>query len=101
MAYPVGAQTGQLGEMRLTVQLALRQIPQPGEGDIVHDQPPIRPKNGDSFVQRVEGGGDALEVKAPRVGLYKSWIASLDEGWMRFVFDTNGVPYKTLVNADR
>src|SRR5262249_30086319 len=29
-------------------------------------------------------GGDALEVKAPRVGLYKSWIASLDEGWTRF-----------------
>jgi hypothetical protein len=44
--------------------------------------------------------GSALTVTAPRVGLYKSWIASLDEGWTRFVLDTNGVPYKTIVNAD-
>jgi hypothetical protein len=44
--------------------------------------------------------GSALAVKTPRIGLYKSWVASLDEGWTRFVFDTNGVPYKTLVNAD-
>jgi hypothetical protein len=44
--------------------------------------------------------GSALEVKAPRVGLYKSWVAALDEGWTRFVLDSNGVPYKTIVNAD-
>ena len=45
-------------------------------------------------------GGSALEMKAPRVALYKSWIASLDEGWTRFVLDTNGVPYKSVVDAD-
>jgi hypothetical protein len=44
--------------------------------------------------------GAALQVKAPRIGLYKSWIASLDEGWTRFVFDKNGIAYKTLVDAD-
>ncbi len=44
--------------------------------------------------------GDALAVKTPRIGLYKSWVASLDEGWTRFVLDTNGVPYKTVVDAD-
>jgi hypothetical protein len=44
--------------------------------------------------------GSALEVKAPRVGLYKSWIASLDEGWTRYALDTNGVPYTSIVDAD-
>jgi hypothetical protein len=44
--------------------------------------------------------GSVLAVTTPRVGLYKSWSAALDEGWTRFVLDTNGVPYKSLVNAD-
>jgi hypothetical protein len=44
--------------------------------------------------------GSALRMKAPRIGLYKSWIASLDEGWTRFIFDKNGIPYKTVVDAD-
>jgi hypothetical protein len=44
--------------------------------------------------------GSALELKAPRVGLYKSWIASLDEGWTRYSLDTNGVPYTSIVDAD-
>lgn len=34
--------------------------------------------------------------KAPRVALYKPWTASMDEGWTRWLFDTQGVPY---VNA--
>jgi len=44
--------------------------------------------------------GSALAVTTPRVGLYKSWVAALDEGWTRWVFDTNGVPYKTIYDAD-
>jgi hypothetical protein len=44
--------------------------------------------------------GSALAVTTPRVGLYKSYVAALDEGWTRWVLDTNGVPYKTLYDAD-
>ena len=44
--------------------------------------------------------GAALIEKAPRVGLYKSYTGPLDEGWMRFVMDTNGIPYTRLVDAD-
>ena len=35
-------------------------------------------------------------AKAPRVALYKPWTASMDEGWTRWLFDDQGVPY---VNA--
>ncbi len=44
--------------------------------------------------------GTAFAVTLPRIGLYKSYVASLDEGWTRWVLDTNGVPYKTLYDAD-
>jgi hypothetical protein len=44
--------------------------------------------------------GTALAVTLPRVALYKSYVAALDEGWTRWVFDTNGIPYKTVYDAD-
>ena len=44
--------------------------------------------------------GSALEVKLPRIALYQSWIPSMDEGWTRFIFDQNNIPYTRLVDAD-
>src|SRR6266704_1753414 len=35
---------------------------------------------------------------APRVGLYRSYEASMDEGWTRWVFDTWNVPYASVVD---
>jgi hypothetical protein len=40
----------------------------------------------------------AETLRAPRVGLYKPWMASMDEGWTRFVLEQYGFEPKTLDN---
>jgi hypothetical protein len=55
----------------------------------------------------VEWGVVAVGVSPPatpslerlRVGLYKPWTASMDEGWTRFVFEEWGVPFDTIHDA--
>jgi hypothetical protein len=37
--------------------------------------------------------------EAPRVGLYRSYAAPLDEGWTRWLFDTWKVPYVSVVDS--
>ncbi|HXQ28485.1 MAG TPA: M14 family metallopeptidase [Gemmatimonadales bacterium] len=37
--------------------------------------------------------------EAPRVGVYRSYGAPLDEGWTRWVFDTWKIPYTSLVDS--
>jgi hypothetical protein len=44
--------------------------------------------------------GSALLVHLPRIGLYQSWVPSMDEGWTRWIFDQNGIPYTRIVDAD-
>jgi len=44
--------------------------------------------------------GSALKVRLPRIALYQSWVASMDEGWTRYIFDKNGIPYTRLVDAE-
>jgi hypothetical protein len=55
-----------------------------------------------SFRTEALAAGDAsnpLVLKSmPRVGLYSPWSGSMDEGWMRYVFDTFGVQYSTVRN---
>lgn len=35
-----------------------------------------------------------------RIALYKSWTASMDEGWTRWLFDSFNVPYTSLLDLD-
>ncbi len=37
--------------------------------------------------------------EAPRVGLYRSYAAPIDEGWTRWVFDGWKIPYTALVDS--
>jgi hypothetical protein len=48
--------------------------------------------------ERTNASGDAA-VRA-RIGLYKPWRASMDEGWTRWLFDTNEIAYTTITNQD-
>lgn len=34
-----------------------------------------------------------------RIGIYKSWISNMDEGWTRFIFDNFNVPYDSVRDA--
>jgi hypothetical protein len=36
----------------------------------------------------------------PRIGIYRSWVATADEGWTRFVLDTFNIPYRSVLDAE-
>ncbi len=39
-------------------------------------------------------------LKAPRVALYKSWTASMDEGWTRWLFEQFEFPFTNIHDAE-
>ncbi len=45
-------------------------------------------------------GQRALQLFKPRVALYQSWLAPLDEGWTRYLLDTYGIEYAILKDID-
>lgn len=44
--------------------------------------------------------GNLRDVRAPRVGLYKSWLGNMDEGWTRWLLEQYEFEYRNLTNAD-
>ncbi len=43
---------------------------------------------------------DLVEISLPKVGLYKSWIPNMDEGWTRFIMDDYYFDMDTLHDED-
>ena len=39
-------------------------------------------------------------LRPPRIGVYASYVPSIEEGWTRFVFDDYGFSYTSLVDGD-
>ncbi len=39
-------------------------------------------------------------MRPPRIGVYASYVPSIEEGWTRFVFDDYGFSYTSLVDGD-
>ena len=40
------------------------------------------------------------ELRQPRLGLYKPWVANMDEGWTRWILETHEFPYRNLTDAE-
>ena len=43
---------------------------------------------------------EPVPAKAPRIGLYRPWTASMDEGWTRWILEDYKFPFVSLYNAD-
>ena len=57
----------------------------------------------DMWLMRAVQGAPDLgrhEMRTPRVGLYKSYVASTEEGWTRYVLDEYGFEYESLVDGE-
>ena len=39
-------------------------------------------------------------LRQPRLGLYKPWVANMDEGWTRWVLEAHEFPYRNLTDAE-
>ncbi len=42
----------------------------------------------------------AANGRPPRIGIYQSWVASMDEGWTRYVLERFGIPYTSVKDIE-
>jgi hypothetical protein len=45
-------------------------------------------------------GSDLSPLRQPRIGLYRSFVPSMDEGWTRWLLEQFGFKYRRVVNSD-
>jgi hypothetical protein len=43
---------------------------------------------------------ETIKLKKPRLALYQSWTANIDEGWTRLILENYGFPYTSVHNAE-
>ena len=46
------------------------------------------------------GGQSGVDLPRPRVGLYRPWAPSMDEGWTRWLLEAYGFEFSSLYNAE-
>ncbi len=51
-------------------------------------------------MDRPKGPMAATSIRAPRIGLYQSWTANMDEGWTRWVLEQYAFAPRTVHNED-
>jgi Zinc carboxypeptidase len=61
--------------------------------------PVFRAPPGDFFAQRPEGT-ESVKIARPRIGLYKSYVPAIDEGWTRWLLEDFGFAYENVLNPD-
>jgi len=54
----------------------------------------------DLALQARRGGASGTPLPRARVGLYRPWTASMDEGWTRWLLERYGFAFTSLRNAD-
>ena len=51
-------------------------------------------------LQAERGEADGRRIERPRVGLYRPWSPSMDEGWTRWLLERFGIAFENLKNAE-
>jgi hypothetical protein len=54
----------------------------------------------DYALQAERGRASGVPVRQPRIGLYRPWRASMDEGWTRWLLEQYGFAFTSVYNYD-
>ncbi len=54
----------------------------------------------DYALQATRAGVTGTRISRPRIGLYRPWQASIDEGWSRWLLEQYGFEFSSVYNSD-